>query len=610
MDRTKKKKAFLVSSFRARIFLALVGISAAASLLIGLAFYYSAKGRLISIENNLLIQRSRAANEEATNFLENLHGSSNKRFPSPRSYAARMVHSVSDTTGLGVLYISPDGTPLAARSVSGATLDPGAVYRKLDLSNSLLQKAGKSSTRARILEHSHIAVWPLATGGEVRGTMIYEAPWDELNQTLSYLRYGIIGAVVASVLFAGGASLLLTRRITRPLSEARDAAIRFASGDYAPVPVERKDELGEMIRAFNYMAEEIKQYVGEIQGQKSLLEAVLEASPEAVIATDLEGRVKVANHVAASTLGVGKADSGRTLEELGAPAEILWCLGEASKNGAATREILFGERIYATYAARMGGEDPSNSSDIIFAARDITERRLLERTKTDFVSDVSHELRTPLTTIQSAADLIGGAGERLTPMEHRALELAQGELKRIREMVEELLSLAQMDSWQYSLEIGPADLGAIIRNSIDSVSTKAERFGIEIHFEERSEHRCVCDAQKLYQVFLNLLDNAIKYSDPGARVDVFIEEDDSSIIVQVRDTGVGIPEEDLSRLFERFYKVDKARSRTTGGTGLGLAISKKIVELHGGKISVESKVGDGSTFVVRLPRSPLPRSAT
>ncbi len=609
MNRMKKTRAFPVSSFRARIFLALVGISAAASLLIGLAFYYSAKSRLISIENHLLIQRSRAANEEAKNFLENLHGSSNKKFPSPRSYAARMVNSVSETTGLGLLYIAPDGTPLAARSDSGATLDPRAVYRKLNLSNNLLQKAGKSSTRAKILERSRVAVWPLAADGKVRGTMIYEAPWDELNQTLSYLRYGIIGAVVASVLFAGGASLLLTRRITRPLSEARDAAIRFASGDYAPVPVERKDELGEMIRAFNYMAEEIKQYVGEIQGQKSLLEAVLEASPEAVIATDLEGRVKVANHVAASTLGIGKADSGRTLEELGAPAEILWCLGEASKNGAATREILFGERIYATYAARMGGEDFSNSG-IIFAARDITERRLLERTKTDFVSDVSHELRTPLTTIQSAADLIGGAGERLTPMEHRALELAQGELKRIREMVEELLSLAQMDSWQYSLEIGPADLGAIIRNSIDSVSTKAERFGIDIHFEERSEHRCVCDAQKLYQVFLNLLDNAIKYSDSGARVDIFIEEDDSSITVRVRDTGVGIPEEDLSRLFERFYKVDKSRSRTTGGTGLGLAISKKIVELHGGKISVESEVGAGSTFVVRLPKSPLPRSAT
>ncbi|MDP8946682.1 MAG: HAMP domain-containing histidine kinase, partial [Actinomycetota bacterium] len=189
-------------------------------------------------------------------------------------------------------------------------------------------------------------------------------------------------------------------------------------------------------------------------------------------------------------------------------------------------------------------------------------------------------------------------------------ELADQELKRIRGMVEELMTLSQMDSWQYQLEVGPADLSTVVGTAIESIRAKAERFGIAIYFDDAGEHRCVCDVQKLYQVFLNLLDNAIKYSDPGDRVDVSIREEALYLTVRVRDTGVGIPDEDLNQLFERFYRVDKDRSRTTGGSGLGLAISKQLVEMHGGDISVESQVGVGSAFVVRIPKTPLTRSAS
>jgi len=180
-------------------------------------------------------------------------------------------------------------------------------------------------------------------------------------------------------------------------------------------------------------------------------------------------------------------------------------------------------------------------------------------------------------------------------------------------MVEELLTLAQMDSRQYSLEVAPTDLDEVIRSALASIEAKANRFGIEIHYDDSdagSGGRCVCDAQKIYQVLLNLLDNAIKYSDPGARVDVRVLDDADSVTVRVSDTGVGIPEEDLPNLFDRFYRVDKDRSRTTGGSGLGLAISKQIVEMHGGQLSVKSEVDAGSTFDVRLPKAPLSRSAS
>ena len=610
--------------FKARIFVALVGISSVTSLIIGLVLYYFAQDRMVMAENSLLEQRSRTANAGARDFLEGLRNPEDHTLPPPDAYAEELVQAVADPTGLEVLYVGPDGEPLAARDGLGDPRDPRKAYNSLGVvEGTLEQVSGSGSGEGRLVRgagSNYVALWPLADpGGSARGVMVYDVPQDQLKETLAYLRYGILGAILTSVLLAGAASFLLTRQVTRPLSETRDAAIRVASGDYATaVPVVSRDELGELARAFNYMAEEIEHYVGQIQEQKSRLEAVLEASPEALITTDAAGRITMANPAAVRVLDIRPPDRGRTFEELGAPSGILQCLREAAANGVAVREVEVGDKVYWAYAAEMNrdadaagnGRSTGGETGIILAVRDITEHRSLERAKTAFVSDVSHELRTPLTTIQSAVGLLERARERLDPLEHRALELADGELRRIRGMVEELLTLAQLDSWQYQLEVGPTDMSRIVQTALESVEAKAERFGIEVHFDAAAEHRCVCDAQKLYQVFLNLLDNAIKYSDPGDRVDIRIAEDPLALTVEVSDTGVGIPEEDLGQLFERFYRVDKDRSRATGGSGLGLAISRQIIEMHGGEISVESEVGKGSTFRVRLPKMPISRSSS
>jgi signal transduction histidine kinase len=606
-------------SFKARIFVALVGISSVTSLIIGLVLYYFAQDRLIHAENTLLKQRSQTANDGAQDFLEGLRAPEDKTIPPPPDYAEELVRAVADPTGLEVLYVGPDMEPLAARDGLGNPLDPRKAFGGLD--KAVLQETAASPGGEGKLVWSegrsgYVAVWPLtAYDGTVKGVLVYHVPRDELGDTLAYLRYGILGAILTSIFLTGAASLLLTRQVTRPLSETRDAAIRVASGDYAAtVPVKSRDELGEVARTFNYMAEEIEHYVGEIQEQKSRLEAVLEASPEAVVATDSGERVTMVNAAAARMLGIRSSDRGRTLEEIGAPRAVLRCLREAAANGVAVREIELGEKAFWAYAAQMdrgqSGVEPNGDAGIILAVRDITEHRSLEKAKTAFVSDLSHELRTPLTTIQSAVGLLERARDRLDPLEHRALELADQELKRISGMVEELMTLAQMDSWKYQLEVGPADMSTVVQTAIESVEAKAQRFGIKIYFGDAGEHRCICDVQKLYQVFINLLDNAINYSDSGARVDVEIEEDDSTVTVRIRDTGVGIPKEDLNQLFERFYRVDKDRSRATGGSGLGLAISRQIVEMHGGSISVESEVDVGSVFEVRLPKAFLSRSVS
>jgi signal transduction histidine kinase len=625
---------------RTRVFAALVGISATTSLVIGLVLYYFAEDRLLAEDRDSLIRRTQTANAGAGVFLEGLRDPEDGSLPTPDTYAEELVRSVANPTGLGILYLGPDGEPLAARDSEGQTVPPDEAYGRLGLDEAPVEEVTQSSGgEGRLLSLSdtafgssprHVAVWPLAgTDGSGQGLLIYDSPDEGLESTLAFLRYGILGAIATSVLLAGAGSLILARQVTRPLSETRDAAIRVASGDYSFVPVKSDDEIGEVARAFNYMAEELQHYVGELQRQKSRLEAVLEASPEAVVVTDKTGRVTMANPAASRMLGIGPASSGRLISELRIPPGILTCLREASSTGGAVKEIEVGEKTYWAYAARMmesgdkgyaegPASDGLSGEGAILAVRDITEYRSLERAKTAFVSDVSHELRTPLTTIQSALDLIERAGERLDPLERRALELADGELKRIRTMVEELLTLSLMDSQQYSLEVAPTDLDEVVRKALESMEAKAKRFGIEVRYAgdgnstsggRLGNHRCVCDAQKIYQVLLNLLDNAIKYSDPGSRVDVRMLGDADSVTVRVSDTGAGIPEEDLPHLFDRFYRVNKDRSRATGGSGLGLAISKQIIDLHGGRLSARSEVGVGSTFDVWLPKVPLPHSA-
>ena len=298
------------------------------------------------------------------------------------------------------------------------------------------------------------------------------------------MRYGILGAILTSVLLAGAASFLLTRQVTRPLSETRDAAIRVASGDYATaVPVKSSDELGELARAFNYMAEEIEHYVGEIQEQKSRLEAVLEASPEALVTTDPGGRVTMVNPAAARMLGIRPPDRGRTLEDLGAPQGILQCLREAAANGVAVREVELEDKAYWAYAAQMNRDEGNGSiggeAGIILASQG--------HNRAPFAGEDQDGLRLRrLPRAQDAAcddperrGLLERARERLDPLStgrwswRTASSGASGDGGGAP-------TLAQLDAWQYQLEVGPTDLSRILQTALVSVESKAARFGIEV----------------------------------------------------------------------------------------------------------------------------------
>lgn len=620
-ERKDRNDLFPALTFRARIFAALVGISAVTSLVIGLVLYSFAEDRLVEAESDLLVQRSRTANEGASDFLEGLRDPEDGTIPAPDTYAEELVRSVADPTGLGVIYMGPEGRPLAARDGRGDSLDSQETYESLGIEDGVVRSAlGDAGRGGKLVSGGdlrYVTVWPVsAADGTTRGVMIYTTSQAGLDNTLAYLRYGILGAILTSILLAALGSLLLTRQLTRPLSETRDAAIRIATGDYGTtVPVTGRDELGEVARAFNYMAEEIEHYVGEIRAQKSRLEAVLEATPDAIVATDTGERITMANPAAARLLGILPSDSGRFLENVGVHEEVLSCVREAAAAGVAVREFEVEEKILWSYAARMGdGTGDVENVGTIITVRDTTDQRSLERAKTTFVSDVSHELRTPLTTVRLLTETLSRDLETASVPDRIRERVAKMDVEtgHLVQMVNELLDLSRIESGETQLRLEPVDLGRVARSAIERVRTFAERQHVRLEPLLSGTSTPIIvrgDEERLGQLLINLLHNAVKFSPVQGVVAVEAHAHGGEAVVSVVDQGPGIPVSDIERVFERFYKVDRARVRGASGTGLGLSIARHIVEAHGGRIWAESEEGRGSTFRFAIPmaEAPLPR---
>jgi two-component system phosphate regulon sensor histidine kinase PhoR len=243
---------------------------------------------------------------------------------------------------------------------------------------------------------------------------------------------------------------------------------------------------------------------------------------------------------------------------------------------------------------------------VILVLRDMSRLRRLEQMRTDFVSNVSHELRTPLASIAAAVETLQDDAARLDPVEGpRFVQMIQRNLRRLEALLDDILALSRLESRPETLPRAPLDLAGVVRTAADELVERARQAGVGLSV--RAEHcPVVGDAPTLRRVVDNLLVNAITYTPRGGQIEVVLEPRNGCAELGVKDTGIGIPEEDLDRIFERFYRVDKARSRSAGGTGLGLAIVKHAVGLHGGTVEVKSKLASGSTFTVRIPLRPGP----
>lgn len=417
----------------------------------------------------------------------------------------------------------------------------------------------------------------------------------------------LLAAMLLVFTVSGAMVLVLVQGITRPLGELAGVARQLARGNWGSrVKHPSRDELGDLARSLNNLSDQIRGTVSDLAESKSHLEAILAHMGSGVLLVDRSGCIVLVNPAAEEILGIRQEDArGRSQVEVvrnySLSRLISGVLGEWRPQRQEISLIYPEERILEVTAAPVCGEGGERRG-VLAVLYDITEIRRLERVRAEFVANVSHELKTPVTSIKGFAEtLLEGA-----LYNHRAAEefvsIINEEAERLSRLIQDLLELSRIEYREVKPRLENLDLIAEIKEIADRLQPRFRKKGLVLSTDLPLDAVYVrADRDHLEQVLSNLLDNSLKYTPEGGRVTVGLLPGEIEVIVVVEDTGIGIPAEDLPRIFERFYRVDKARSRKLGGTGLGLAIVKHIVNAHGGRVWVESEPGRGSRFYFSLP---------
>ncbi|WP_409270509.1 ATP-binding protein [Neobacillus sp. SCS-31] len=502
------------------------------------------------------------------------------------------------------VYYSPNTDPGNKLSLSDIVNDP-------DFSKVI--KEGKSARKVSALsaadkgdgaDYSIIGV-PLRISDKENGAVFIYQSLDVVKEaTRSTTKFILLVAGVAIVLTTIFAFFLSTR-ITAPLRKMREAAFEVARGKFdTKVPILTNDEIGELATAFNQMGRQLKFNMNALNQEKEQLASILRSMADGVITFNRDGTILITNPPAERFLQNWYYDKGASAaagsEEI--PSKVM----ELFQQAVDTEEEQIGE------LSMMGRHwvilvTPLYSSKFIRGAvavvRDMTEERKLDKLRKDFIANVSHELRTPISMLQgyseAIVDDIAGTDEEKKEM----AKVIYDESLRMGRLVNELLDLSRLEAGNIQLNVEEIDVSSYIGKIIRKFQGLAKENEIHLSFGTNNpDYYFPIDADRIEQVLTNLIDNAIRHTPKDGIVDVVVHGDDRGLQVQVADSGSGIPEEDLPFVFERFYKADKARTRGRAGTGLGLAIVKNIIEAHKGHISVQSKLGHGTTFTFFIPR--------
>jgi two-component system phosphate regulon sensor histidine kinase PhoR len=412
-------------------------------------------------------------------------------------------------------------------------------------------------------------------------------------------------SVALALLLAFGLTLLLVPLLASsmagPLREIMDSAHRFAAGDYgARSRVNRRDEVGELARILNASAAALQQRLDEIARDRARMQAILAAMEDGVLALDWRGTVLLANERMRGRLGV-VGPEGRHYMEVVRHPEIERAVSGVLRTGQRVDvEVELPDGTWAVAATPFPGEEGRSGAVLTF--HDVTQRQRLERVRRDFVANASHELRTPLTSIRGYVEALedGAVDEQETA--RRFLGKIRAHAERMGALVADLLELSRLESGERPPRSAPVRVADVAEDAVAVVEDLARARHVTVRLRNEGDPLVDTDGERLRSILDNLLENAVKYTQEGGRVEVVCRAAaGGATLVEVADDGPGIAREHLSRIFERFYRVDKARSRDLGGTGLGLSIVKHLAESIGATVSVRSEPGQGSTFTVTLP---------
>ena len=475
-------------------------------------------------------------------------------------------------------------------------------------SNIISAMAGEAGMRSSVSDSMMDVAVPVdMDGNDVVDYIVYIADDKQEISDLSWRFFQIVmQAMMFGLLAAILLSFLLSKTITTPIERITEGAKSIAEGNFdQDLGVQSSDEIGELTRSFNYMARRLKSTVGEVQGERDKLNTLFLHMTDGVAAFTTEGKLIHMNPATENLLGV-RMEDGLSFDEMFADLDMPNS-DETAMRTFLTSEITRFGRVLSVTLAPYGALD--GEGGVIAVIHDITEQRRLDDARREFVANVSHELRTPLTNIRSYTEtLLDAAGDIPLDTEKQFLGVISSESERMARIVTDLLTLSKLDYGRMELRMTRFSLADMLRNVANAMKLTAQDSGHELQVDTPDDLPAIVgDRERIEQVVVNILSNAVKYTPAGGHIRLAAcTVPNNRVRITVEDDGVGIPASDVPRLFERFYRVDKARSRAAGGTGLGLAIAKEIVEQHEGKIALASEYGNGTTVTITLPTDLTP----
>ncbi|MBM4102958.1 MAG: HAMP domain-containing protein [Planctomycetes bacterium] len=457
----------------------------------------------------------------------------------------------------------------------------------------------------------YVAV-PVLRNNQVVAVVRTSIPLIEIQHTLSALTHSVVRYGIIIVLVLAVVSLWYSWELSRPLVLLQKGAQEFAKGRLThKLDASGKGEIAELAKTMNMMAEELDRRIQSTVRQQNQQQAMFTAMLEGVIAFDISGKCLTLNKAAAKMLGLDASKSvGRTAGELIRNSELQLFIQNALQSIQPTEQFILmsepgGQESNIQASASPLLDNLSDNMGSLIVLNDMTRIYRLEQVRRDFVANVSHELKTPITSIHGFIEtLLDGAVDNPENVK-RFLNIVARQTDRLNSIIEDLLLLCELEQQDETVRV-PRQvciIRDILNSAVELCRHKADERTIQLDVECPPDLKSNVNASLLEQAVLNLADNAVKYSNPGGKVIISAGTEQNNLVIRVQDFGCGIASEHQSRIFERFYRVDKARSRQMGGTGLGLAIVKHIAQYHQGTIRVESAIGKGSTFILSLPMS-------
>jgi two-component system, OmpR family, phosphate regulon sensor histidine kinase PhoR len=450
----------------------------------------------------------------------------------------------------------------------------------------------------------------LESGGETTAVLRVAVPLTLIENFFEEIRNKILWIVLIVVCVFSVLTLVVSRRISHPLEEMQQGIENFTRGDFSFRLAKPKSlEVGKLAEALNQMAEQIDDKIKTIIEQKNEQQAVLESMVEGVLAIDRDEKIIHLNNAAAKLLHIDAAAvTAASIQEVVRNVELQILISKTlQENSAVEGEILLRNKsdhylqVHGTVLKDAAGQ----TMGAVIVLNDVTRLRRLENVRRDFVANVSHEIRTPLTSIKGFAEtLLGGA---LEDREHarKFIEIISKQSNRLNAIIDDLLILARLEQEgeRTKIDFESGSLRSVINEALQICAPKAKDKNIQLQSNCKQDLQIQMNSDLVEQAVVNLIDNAVKYSPHHSSVTITVEKLESEVMIDVTDHGVGIERKHLPRLFERFYRADKARSRELGGTGLGLAIVKHIAQVHGGRVWADSIPGKGSSFRIYIPVS-------